>query len=91
MTVGDKSEISCPIPEGTLPWQPIFVLVHGCRCAQVASGAAGRANVGFALQLVHNNFASSIHVMCTRLNASDRSRSPTYCESVKLPLFLVAV
>jgi len=49
-------EITSLIPQGTLTWQPIFVgFIHrtdGCRWTQAASGAAGRANVGFALNLV---------------------------------------
>jgi len=44
MAVDDQSEISVSIAQGSLPWQPIsLVLVHG---DQTASGAAGRANIG---------------------------------------------
>jgi len=50
MALDDRSKISFSIPQGTLPWQPIFVgLIHStdvCRWTQVASGAAGRANAG---------------------------------------------
>jgi len=48
MTVEDQSENSFSIPQVMLPRQPIFVgLVHTTVfVTPVASGAAGRANVG---------------------------------------------
>jgi len=50
MAVDDQSKISFSISRGTLTWQSNFVgLVHECRWTQAASGAAGRANVGFCL------------------------------------------
>jgi len=57
MAVDDQSEVSFSIPQGTLPQQPIFVgfirRTGGCRWwTQAASGAAGRAKVGFASRLV---------------------------------------
>jgi len=46
MAADDQSEISFSTPQGTLPWQPIFAVMHGGRWPQAASSAAGRANVG---------------------------------------------
>ena len=31
MAVDNQSEISFPIPQGTLPWQPFLLVVHRCR------------------------------------------------------------
>jgi len=51
--VDDKSELSFSVPQRSLSQRSTFVgLVHGCRWTQVASGAVGRANVGFALHIV---------------------------------------
>ena len=44
--VDDQCKITFSTTQGTLLWQPIFVVVHGCRWAHAASGAAGRANAG---------------------------------------------
>jgi len=46
VAVDDQYEISCSVPRRTLPWQQFLLVVHGCRSAQVARGAGGRANVG---------------------------------------------
>jgi len=46
IAVDDRSEISFSITQRTLPWQPICVVLHGCRWAQAASGTARQANVG---------------------------------------------
>ena len=45
--VGDQSEVSFSIPQGTLPRQPISVgFIHATdSLTRAASGAAGRANV----------------------------------------------
>ena len=47
-TIGDQSEISFSIPQGTFSWQSNSVrcsALHGCRWAHAASGVVGRANV----------------------------------------------
>jgi len=49
MAVGDQSELSFSILQGTLPWQPIFVVVHGCRGSHLAQ--LGEIKLGLALDL----------------------------------------
>ena len=49
MAVGDQSELSFSILQGTLPWQPSFVVVHGCRGSHLAQ--LGEIKLGLALHL----------------------------------------
>jgi len=42
--------------------QILSVLVHGCRWTQVASGAAGWANVGLCPVFSEFNFSASVHL-----------------------------
>jgi len=47
MAVDDQSEVTFSISKGRCHGnQILLVLAHGCRWAQAANGAAGRANVG---------------------------------------------
>jgi len=63
MAVDDQSEISFLIPQGTLPWQPIF-WVLSAELMQAASGTAGRANVGLCLHLYDTTIDAIL--MCTQ-------------------------
>ena len=55
MAVDDQSIIIVSIPQGTLPCQPFFKSQNWLFVTPVASGAAGRANIGLVVDIfVHS-------------------------------------
>jgi len=52
MAVDDQCEISFSIPQGTLPWKPIFVVVLGVAVRRRLVAQPGGLTLGFALHLV---------------------------------------
>ena len=75
MTVDDQCEILVlPSVEGRCHGSRILlVLAHGCRWTQVASGAAGRVNVGFCP-------ASSLQRCAEDISSAARNDSWKYLE-----------
>jgi len=78
MTVDDQCEILVfPSVEGRCHGSRILlVLAHGCRWTQVASGAAGRVNVGFCP-------ASSLQRCAEDISSAARNDSWKYLEKIR--------
>jgi len=63
MAVDDQSVVSFSIPQGTLPWQPIFVaFIHGWRWELVAQ--PGGLTLSFTLQLRVSSHAVNEYIVC---------------------------